>query len=156
MARAALDYLNDPKYVVQVNPLPAGTHWGPEGAPMVISTPREIYDLMAQVPEGQFMLADDLRDYLAKKHNGFVTCPLTTGIFMNIASKASEELREQTGEVGMAWWRTVKKAGALNEKAPGGPENQKKLLEAEGHKLLPKGKKNFKLADLERNRFILS
>lgn len=156
MAKTALEKLNDPKHAPQIEPLPSGSTWGPEGAPMLISTPREIYDLMASVPDGKIMLADDMRDHLAQKHGAMITCPLTTGIFMNIASRAAEELRDQTGEVGMAWWRVVKKAGALNEKAPGGPENHKRLLAAEGHDIVPKGKKNFKLADFEKARFIPS
>lgn len=38
------------------------------------------------------------------------------------------------------WWRTLKSNGELNEKYPGGVENQKKLLEKEGHKIIQKGK----------------
>jgi len=37
-------------------------------------------------------------------------------------------------------WRTLKTGGILNEKYPGGINNQKKLLQFEGHEVIKKGK----------------
>ncbi len=121
---------------------------------MLISTPREIYDLMASVPKGKVLVVNDLRDYLAAKYDASVTCPLTTGIFVNIASKAAEEF-DSLGRERIAWWRTVKKDGLLNEKAPGGPAAQYALLESEGHTFTTKGKKNWRVAELDNVRFEL-
>ena len=39
------------------------------------------------------------------------------------------------------YWRTLKAGGVLNEKYPGGVEDQAKKLEAEGHVIEARGKK---------------
>lgn len=49
------------------------------------------------------------------------------------------------------YWRTLKQGGVLNEKYPGGIEGQVKKLEEEGHIVIPKGKKNFMVADYEKS-----
>jgi alkylated DNA nucleotide flippase Atl1 len=41
------------------------------------------------------------------------------------------------------YWRTLKSGGVINEKYSGGVEEQKKLLEKEGHKVHQKGEKTF-------------
>ncbi len=109
------------------------------GNRMLIAPPLSYDELMRKVPPGKLITADAIRDYLARKHGADFTCPLTAGIFMNIAARASEERREDE----TPYWRTLKKDGELNEKYPGGIEGQKALLEAEGHTVLQKGKKYF-------------
>jgi alkylated DNA nucleotide flippase Atl1 len=47
------------------------------------------------------------------------------------------------------YWRTLKNNGELNKKYPGGAENQKKLLEKEGHVIINKGKRIF-VKDFEK------
>lgn len=42
------------------------------------------------------------------------------------------------------YWRTLKANGELNAKYPGGVEAQKEKLEAEGHTIIQKGRKNIK------------
>jgi len=153
MPRSAIEILDDPKYAPQVKPLPDGTPWGPLGAPMLISTPREIYVLMASVPKGKVLVVNDMRSYLAQKHAAAVTCPLTTGIFINICSRAAEEF-DGLGRERIAWWRTVKKDGLLNEKAPGGVKAHYALLENEGHSFAPKGKSNWRVSNLEHVRYL--
>ena len=41
------------------------------------------------------------------------------------------------------YWRTLKAGGELNPKYPGGLENLRSRLEAEGHKIVQKGKRFF-------------
>jgi nickel-dependent lactate racemase len=81
-----------------------------------------------------------LRAHLAKQHNADFTCPLTCGIFVNVAAHASEE---RGGDDITPWWRTLKKDGELNEKYPEGIDNQKLRLEMEGHTVIQKGKRYF-------------
>lgn len=50
------------------------------------------------------------------------------------------------------WWRTLKMDGFLNPKYPGGQEAQKALLEAEGQKIIARGKK-FQVANFEKSLF---
>lgn len=121
------------------------------GTKMLIAPPLAYDEIMKKLPRGKVLTADYIRDYLAKKHGADYTCPLTAGIFMNIAAKASVE----RGIDETPYWRTLKKDGELNEKYPGGIDGQKTLLEMEGHTIIQKGKRYFvkdysdKLLELE-------
>lgn len=120
--------------------------WG-EGT-MVVPAPREVDALMRTVPAGQLTTINDLREALAAKHGADVGCPMTTGIFAWIAAHAAEEA-EQEGETDVTpYWRTLKGSGELNPKYPGGVERQRRRLEAEGHRVLQKGK-NLRVAGFE-------
>ena len=107
---------------------------------MVIAAPREYDGLMKKVPAGKVTTIDRMMAYMAKKHEAGCACPMTAGIFVNIAAGASEE---RGGQDETPWWRILKKDGVLNEKFPGGIESQKTRLEAEGHTIIQKGKRYF-------------
>ena len=102
---------------------------------MVIAAPAEYDQLMKKVPKGKLITIDRMMAYMAKKYNAGCACPMTAGIFVNIAAHASEE---REGKNVTPWWRTLKKDGQLNEKFPDG---QKTRLEAEGHTVIQKGKR---------------
>ena len=68
------------------------------------------------------------------------TDPMTAGIFVSIAAWASFQRREDE----TPYWRTLKANGELNEKYPGGIQAQKVRLEAEGHIIIQKGRKNIR------------
>ena len=112
---------------------------------LVIAAPMEYDALMKKVPIGKLTTIDRMMAFMAKKHGAGCACPMTAGIFVKISAYASEE-REGKNET--PWWRTLKKGGFLNEKYPGGIENQKLRLEAEGHKINRKGK-NYIVEDFE-------
>ncbi|RLF46202.1 MAG: hypothetical protein DRN29_05440 [Thermoplasmata archaeon] len=122
--------------------------WG-EGT-FVIPAPREVDEIMREVPEGKLITINQIRQILAKKHNATIACPITTGIFAWIAAHAAEEARAEGKKDITPWWRTLKTGGILNEKYPGGIERQKELLEKEGHKIIQKGKK-YVVADFEKH-----
>ncbi|NLI91003.1 MAG: MGMT family protein [Peptococcaceae bacterium] len=110
---------------------------------MLIAAPLEYDEVMKKIPEGKLITSDEIRKYLAKKHNADFTCQLTAGIFINIAANASQE-REASGRKDITpYWRTLKKSGELNEKYPGGIDQQRMLLEMEGHTVIKKGKRYF-------------
>jgi len=110
---------------------------------MLIAAPIEYDEIMKKIPKGELITSKEIRAYLAKKHNADFTCHLTAGIFINIAAKASQE-REDLGSKDITpYWRTLKKSGELNEKYPGGIEQQKMLLEMEGHEVITKGRRHF-------------
>ncbi len=113
--------------------------WG-EGT-AVIPAPKDVNEIMRMVPEGKIITINKIRDILAKRYGAKMACPITTGIFVWISSHASEEARAIGGKDITPWWRTLKGKGELNEKFPGGIAKQKELLEAEGHKIIEKGKK---------------
>jgi hypothetical protein len=105
---------------------------------------------MRRVPEGKLVTVNGLREALAKKHKASIGCPMTTGIFAWMAAYAAEEQRQNGVEDITPYWRTLKAGGVLNPKYPGGVEGLKTLLEAEGHKVVQKGKKHI-VADYEKS-----
>lgn len=110
------------------------------GERMLIAPPIAYDEIMKQVPEGKIITTDRIRSYLAKKQNADFTCPLTAGIFINIAVHASVE---RGSDNPTPYFRTLKKDGELNEKYPDGIDGQKLLLEMEGHEIIQKGKRYF-------------
>lgn len=108
---------------------------------VAIPAPIEVDQIMKKVPKGKMITINEIRKAVAKKHKATIGCPITCGIFAWISAHAAEEGRA-TGKTKITpWWRTLKSDGLLNGKYPGGVENQKKLLEKEGHKVIKKGKK---------------
>ena len=95
----------------------------------------------------------EIREYFAKQSGADFTEPITAGIFVSIAAWASHQ---RSGDE-TPYWRTLKANGELNEKYPGGIEAQKKKLEAEGHAILSKGRKNIRyyVKDYEKVLFLL-
>lgn len=108
---------------------------------MAIPSPFEVNEVMACVPEAKLLTIDELRKTIARKHSADIGCPLTCGIFTRIAAYAAEEEAAAVEKVMVPYWRTLKSKGELNPKYPGGIELQMKHLEAEGHKIIQKGKK---------------
>jgi alkylated DNA nucleotide flippase Atl1 len=121
--------------------------WGAETC--VIPAPREVDAVMRKVPRGRLITINQIREAVARKHGAEIGCPITTGIFARVAAGAAGEDAAEGRKRITPYWRTLKEGGVINEKYPGGPEAQKKLLEAEGHTILQKGKK-FVVADYKR------
>lgn len=117
---------------------------------VLIPAPLEVDEMMRKVPRGKLVTVNEIRSALARKHNATIGCPLTTGIFAWIAANAAEEQRRQGNQDITPYWRTLKKGGVLNEKYPGGADAQKRLLEQEGHRVVPKGKR-YVVADFEKS-----
>lgn len=117
--------------------------WGSKpGDTCAIATPRIIDDLIRKVPEGKLITINELRQMIAKKYKTDMACPITTGIFAWIDANAAEEERAAGKRDITPWWRVLKE-GYLSEKYPGYPSQQKAMLEAEGHKVIQKGKRYF-------------
>ena len=109
------------------------------GDSVVLALGKEVYQLMKEVPNGKLRTLNGLCEKLASNHGVDYCCTLTTGIYVNIAANASEEIDD-----GMPFWRTIKNDGSLNPKYPGGTESQKKKLMEEGFILVEKGRKNLR------------
>jgi len=115
---------------------------------VVIPAPREVDEIMKQVPRGKVITVSEIRALLAKKHGASIGCPLTTGIFAWVAAHAAEEAAAEGKKNITPYWRTLKSRGELNEKYPGGVEAQTARLREEGHIIEPgKGKKPPKVKD---------
>ncbi|HEV3449005.1 MAG TPA: methylated DNA-protein cysteine methyltransferase [Gemmataceae bacterium] len=113
--------------------------WG-EGT-VAIPAPREVDAIMKRVPEGKLITINEIRALVAKKHGASIGCPITTGIFAWIAAHAAEEDAAEGATRITPYWRTLKSGGELNPKYPGGVSQLKKRLQAEGHRLIMKGKR---------------
>ncbi|MGD0090388.1 MAG: MGMT family protein [Planctomycetota bacterium] len=107
---------------------------------LVIPAPKEVDEFMRQVPPGKLTTINEIRSALARKHGTDMACPMTTGIFAWIAAHAAVEAAAAGEQHTTPYWRTLKTGGELNPKYPGGLAGQKKLLEAEGHRIEKKGK----------------
>ena len=118
---------------------------------MLIAAPLQYHQKMAKVPLGKLTTTAHIRAQLAAEAGADLTCPLTAGIFVNIAARASVEQQDAS----FGYWRTLKSGGELNEKYPEGIEGQSLRLMAEGHQVIQRGKRSFvigyedQLADLK-------
>ena len=110
------------------------------GSKMFFAPPINYDKVMKQVPYGKVITIGKLREYFAKLSGADFTEPITAGIFVSIAAWASYQRSDDE----TPYWRTLKANGELNEKYPGGIEKQKEKLEAEGHTIIQKGRKNIR------------
>jgi hypothetical protein len=109
----------------------------------VIPAPREVNELMRRVPKGKLTTIDELRKALAARHRATIACPTTTGIFAWIAANAAAEAAAQKQNNSTPFWRTLKSGGELNPKYPGGIQALRRMLKAEGHRVVVRGKRFF-------------
>lgn len=123
------------------------------GSRMYFAPPIDYDTVMRRVPFGKLLTVGIIRDYFAKQNGADLTDPMTAGIFVSIAAWASFQRSEDE----TPYWRTLKANGELNEKYPGGAEAQKEKLEAEGHTVIKKGRKNIRyfVKDYESALFVL-
>jgi len=106
---------------------------------IVVPAPREVDALMRAVPSGKVVTIDVLCAALARRHGTTHACPMTTGIFAWIAAHAADEARAGGAAEFTPYWRTLKTGGILNPKYPGGIAGQRRLLAAEGHRVVRRG-----------------
>lgn len=110
------------------------------GSTMYFAPPIDYDRVMRQVPPGKVITVGKIREHFAKLNGADFTEPITAGIFVSIAAWASYQ---RSGDE-TPYWRTLKANGELNEKYPGGAALQREKLEAEGHTILQKGRKNIR------------
>lgn len=123
------------------------------GNRMYFAPPMDYDRVMRQIPYGKVISIGEIRAHFARISGADFTEPITAGIFVSIAAWASHQRTEDK----TPYWRTLKANGELNAKYPGGIEAQKKMLEAEGHTIIRKGRTNFRyyVKDYEASLFTL-
>ena len=99
---------------------------------MFFAPPIDYNRMMKHVPWGKMITVGTLREDFTRINGADFTEPITAGIFVSIAAWASFQ-------------RTLKASGELNPKYPGGVLAQKAKLEAEGHSIVQKGRKNLRV-----------
>lgn len=125
------------------------TRWGT--GTVVIPAPGEVDEIMKQVTRGKLITINLIRETLAGKHCASIGCPITTGIFAQVAAHVAEETAGEGKEDITPYWRTLKAGGELNPKHPGGVAAQSARLMEEGHAVEPgRGKKPPRVKDFER------
>ena len=110
------------------------------GTKMYFAPPLDYNEIMKRIPDGKIITTSAIRDYLAKQNDGDFTEPITAGAFISIAAWASEQRDTDL----TPYWRTLKAKGEINPKFPGGVDAQIEKLEAEGHTVVCRGRKNFR------------
>lgn len=110
------------------------------GSRMYFAPPADYDRIMKQIPWGKVITVEKIREYFAAQSGADFTEPITAGIFVSISAWASYQRREDE----TPYWRTLKAHGELNPKYPGGTKAQKERLEAEGHTIVQKGRKNIR------------
>lgn len=141
--------LADSKDLPKVVPLNdrMSKRWGT--GTVAIPAPANVDAIMKTVPRGKLITINEIRMRVAKNQGATIGCPITTGIFAWIAAHAAEEAAAEGAKKITPYWRTLKSGGELNPKYPGGIEQLKKRLEAEGHRVVAKGKR-FVVEDYEK------
>lgn len=120
------------------------------GRRMYFAPPLDYDAVMRRVPEGMVITVGDIREYFAAQNDADFTDPITAGIFCSIAAWASFQRSDDK----TPYWRTLKANGELNPKYPGGVEEQKRLLEAEGHTVIKKGRTNIRYYVKDYEQFL--
>jgi alkylated DNA nucleotide flippase Atl1 len=145
--------LANDKGLPKVEPIPEKMtkNWG--CGTIAIPAPAEVDAIMRQVPRGKLITIGEIRTLIAMKHRATIACPITTGIFAWISAHAAEEAAADGAKRITPYWRTLKAGGELNPKYPGGVAALTKLLAAEGHHVVAKGKRRV-VADYERSLFV--
>lgn len=110
------------------------------GSKMYFARPIDYDKVMKQIPYGKLITVGKIREYFAKLNDADFTEPITAGIFVSIVAWASHQRDYDK----TPYWRTLKANGELNAKYPNGIEKQKEKLEAEGHIIIQKGRKNIR------------
>jgi len=101
---------------------------------VVIPAPKEVDEIMRQVPRGKLITINEIRAILARK------------------AHAAEEAAAEGKQNITPYWRTLKTGGELNEKYPGGVEAQETRLKEERHIIEPsKGKRPPKVKGFENH-----
>jgi hypothetical protein len=121
--------------------------WG--SGTVVVPAPREVDAVMKRVRRGKLITINEIRAALARQHGATIGCPITTGIFAWIAAHAAEEAAANGAKRVTPYWRTLKSGGELNAKYPGGIDGVRRRLQAEGHRVVARGKRFF-VADYEK------
>ena len=123
------------------------------GNKMYFAPPIDYDKVMKKVPYGKVITVGKIREHFAKLSGADFTEPITAGIFVSIVAWASYQRSEDE----TPYWRTLKANGELNAKYPNGIEAQKEKLEAEGHTIIQKGRKNIRyyVKDYENSLFDL-
>jgi hypothetical protein len=96
----------------------------PEGAKMLIATPRLVDEYMRSVPPGESRSVAQMRTDLAKAYGAEIACPISTSIFARIAAEAAIEetqMGKPLSEV-TPFWRVIDEKSPIAKRLSCGPD----------------------------------
>jgi alkylated DNA nucleotide flippase Atl1 len=119
----------------RIVPIPPRMHKQHGKGTMLIPAPLDVDALIRKVPRGKVATLTQLRENLARAAGANITCPIVTGMFVRIAAEvAAADIRAGKSRV-TPYWRVIRDDGRLLENLPGGPTEQARHLQAEGHQI---------------------
>ena len=98
---------------------------------MLMPSPAQIEQFIAEIPVGSTKTMKALRQELAVASGAEMTCPVAARNCWRMVAEAVEEERVSGLETLSPWWR-VTAEGKPGARLPGGPAHQLALLAAEG------------------------
>ncbi|MEY4983384.1 MAG: hypothetical protein RIR62_1650 [Pseudomonadota bacterium] len=104
------------------------------GNTMLISSPGEIAQYIARIPQGETRTLDRMRNELARKAGANAMCPVTTAIYLKVVAEvALADLAEgkALSEV-VPFWRVVRPDSKVAQKLSCGPDHVAHLIALDG------------------------
>lgn len=100
------------------------------GNTMLISSPGEIANYVARIPQGETRTMDRLRNELARKAGADAMCPVTTAIFLRVVAEvALADLAEgKPLDQVVPFWRVVLPGSKVAQKLSCGPDHVAHLI----------------------------
>ena len=96
----------------------------PEGAKMLVATPRMVDAYMRNIPAGETRSVAEMRLDLARDHGADISCPISSSIFARIAAEAALEEAEQGAPLSEVtpFWRVIGENSPIAKKLSCGVE----------------------------------
>jgi hypothetical protein len=90
----------------------------PAGSRMLIATPKVVDEYIRQIPKGQHTSLQQMRKDLASEYGAEYSCPITSGIFLRIASERAYEQYQEGKPLSKItpFWRMIDKKAPLAKK----------------------------------------
>lgn len=100
------------------------------GNTMLISSPCEIANYLARIPQGETRTMDRLRNELARKAGANAMCPVTTAIYLRVVAEvALTDLAEgRPLDQVVPFWRVVTPDSKVAQKLSCGPDHVAHLI----------------------------
>lgn len=104
------------------------------GNTMLISSPGEIANYLARIPQGETRTMDRLRNELARKAGANAMCPVTTAIYLRVVAEvALTDLAEgKPLDQVVPFWRVVTPDSKVAKKLSCGPDHVAHLIALDG------------------------
>ena len=106
----------------------------PEGADMLIASPKVVAEHLSQIPEGYGTDIKKMRVDLANDFGAQYTCPVTTSIFLRVVAEYAHEQIEagkKASEV-PPFWRAIDRKSKIRQKLSFGTDFIDQRRKAEG------------------------